>query len=98
MTHLNLTSLRQYKAEILAVCQKYHASNVRVFGSVARSEATETSDVDFLVDMPKSQSILRRVHLKLDLEEMLGCPVDVARADNLPELIAEQILQEACPL
>ncbi len=94
----NLTNLRQYRTEILALCQKYHASNIRVFGSVARNESIETSDVDFLVDMPKRQSILQRVHLKLDLEELLGCSVDVARADNLPELIAEQILKEACPL
>jgi uncharacterized protein len=98
MAGLNLTHLRQYKAEILASCQKYHASNIRVFGSVARNEATETSDVDFLVDMPKSQSILQRIHLKQDLEEILACHVDVVRADSLPDLIVEQVLQEACPL
>jgi len=94
----NFSALQQRKADILRICQKYQANNIRVFGSVVRNEATADSDVDFLVDLPKRQSILQRVHLKLDLEEMLGCRVDVARADSLPELIAEPILTEARPL
>jgi predicted nucleotidyltransferase len=43
--------LKAKRDEILRVCAKYGAYNVRVFGSVARSEADEQSDIDFLVEL-----------------------------------------------
>jgi len=96
--HWTFSALQQRKPDLLKICEKYQACHLRVFGSVARNEATETSDVDFLVEMPNSQSVLQRVHFKSDLEELLGCRVDLAKAESLPELIQAQVLQEARPL
>lgn len=64
--------LRKKRAEILAIAAKHGASNVRIFGSVARGEDTTTSDVDILVDMHGDRSLLDLVALKQDIEELLG--------------------------
>ncbi len=95
MTYLNLINLRQRKTEILALCQKYHASNVRVFGSVARGDNREDSDIDLLVEMPSQVSFLRLVSLHQELLDLLGRRVDVAIERNLPPLIREQVLRDA---
>jgi hypothetical protein len=95
MTHLNLIDLQQHKTEILALCQKYHASNVRVFGSVARGDHREDSDIDLLVEMPSQVSFLRLVSLHQALSDLLGRRVDIAIERNLPSLIREQALREA---
>jgi predicted nucleotidyltransferase len=95
MTHLNLINLQQRKTEILALCQKYHASNVRVFGSVARGDNREDSDIDLLVEMPSQVSFLRLVSLHQELLDLLGRRVDIAIERNLPPLIREQVLRDA---
>lgn len=95
MTHLNLTDLQQRKAEILALCQKYHASNIRIFGSVVRGDNREDSDIDLLVDMPSQMSFLRLVSLHQELLDLLGRRVDIAIERNLPPFIREQALREA---
>jgi hypothetical protein len=95
MAYLSLTELRQRKAEILALCQKYHASNVRVFGSVARGDNREDSDIDLLIEMPSQISFLRLVSLHQELFDLLGRRVDIAIERNLPPLIKEQTLRDA---
>lgn len=95
MTCLNFHELQQYKSQILALCQKYHASNVRVFGSVARGDNQAESDIDLLIDMPSHISFLRLVALHQELFELLGKKVDIAIERNLPPLIKEQVLQDA---
>ena len=64
--------------EILRLADKYGAFNVRVFGSVARGEATRTSDVDFLVDLRAGATIFDLIGLWQDLTELLECDVDVS--------------------
>ncbi|TVQ51321.1 MAG: DNA polymerase subunit beta [Spirulina sp. DLM2.Bin59] len=96
---LTLDQLRHHqRAAILQIATKYHGLNVRVFGSIARGEATETSDVDFLVDLPADQSLLKRIALQQELEDLLGCPVDVVKPSNLRASIRERVLQEAIAL
>ncbi|MGH2586706.1 MAG: nucleotidyltransferase family protein [Dehalococcoidia bacterium] len=73
------------------------ASNVRVFGSVARGEAGIGSDVGFLVDMEPGRTVLDLSELILDLEEMLGRNVDVVEI-RWPSPTAERIEREAVPL
>lgn len=51
--------LQNQRPQILEIAAKYNASNVRVFGSVVRGENTPNSDVDFLVEMPPGQSLLK---------------------------------------
>lgn len=94
-----LDELLQAKREdILQTARKYGAYNVRVFGSVARGEADEKSDIDLLVDMEKERSLLDLAGLLVDLEELLGCKVDVVPEDSLRERIRGRVLKEAVML
>ncbi|MBD1823875.1 nucleotidyltransferase family protein [Cyanobacteria bacterium FACHB-DQ100] len=89
--------LADKREEILAIARKHKAFNIRVFGSVSRGEANAESDVDFLVEM-KNHSLLDRIALIQDLEDVLGRKVDVALPENLHELIRDRVLKEAVPL
>lgn len=83
------------KQKILTICAKYGGYNVRIFGSYARGEATEKSDLDLLMDIKKGKSLLNRIALKQELEDFLGIKVDIAKPNNLHEIIKKQVLQEA---
>ncbi len=87
--------LHEKREDILRIATHYGALNVRVFGSVARGEATTDSDVDFLVELSPESTLLDYIALIQDWEELLGCAVDVAEPDNLHEEIREQVLREA---
>lgn len=95
---LTLADVRAYRAEILALIGKYHASNIRVFGSVARGEASLESDVDFLVDFAPNYSLLDHAGLLVDLRDLLNCPVDVVNAPFLREEYREFVICEAVAL
>ena len=69
--------LRESREEILAIAAEHGASNVRVFGSVARGDAGPDSDVDILVDLEENRSILDLGGLLMDLQDLLGVNVDV---------------------
>jgi hypothetical protein len=71
---------------------------VRVFGSVARGEAREDSDVDFLVELEPKRGLFDYIALMQDLAELLGRKVDVAEPETLHELIREKVLQSAVAL
>lgn len=70
----------------------------RIFGSVARGEADEQSDVDFLVEFEPGTSLLTHSGLIVALEDLLGRKVDVAPEKTLKERIRKRILLEARPL
>lgn len=84
--------------DILHAAAKYGASNIRIFGSVARGEADEQSDLDLLVDMDNKCTLLHLAGLHIELEELLGCKVDVVTEEGLRDRIREHILQEAIEL
>jgi predicted nucleotidyltransferase len=90
--------LKAKREEILRVCAKYGAYNVRVFGSVARSEADERSDIDFLVEMEPGRSLFDLGGLQQELEQLLGCRVDVVTERGLEGRVRDQVLSEAVPL
>lgn len=90
--------LKRRREEILRIAARHGASNVRVFGSVARGEAGPESDIDILVDLEKGRSLLDHAALKIDLEQLLKRPVDVATERGLRPWIREHVLQEAIPL
>jgi predicted nucleotidyltransferase len=90
--------LKAKREEILRVCAKYGAHNVRVFGSVARGEADELSDIDFLVELEPGRSLFDLGGLQYDLERLLGCRVDVVTERGLNPRIRERVLREALPL
>jgi hypothetical protein len=88
-------NLQAKQQKILEIAAKYGASNIRVFGSYARGEETADSDLDLLMDIEPGISLLDRIALTKELEDLLGIKVDIAKPENLHELIREQILQEA---
>lgn len=83
------------RQEIINLAGRYGASNIRIFGSVARKEAGPESDIDFLVDLEPGRSLLDLSGLLLDLQTMLGQKVDVVTENGLHWYIREKILAEA---
>ena len=97
----SLESLWARRDDILGIAIRHGAHNVRVFGSVARGEATEHSDVDLLVSTTEHTSPWFPAGLKLDLEQLLGRRVDVVAEDGLYWLywlLRQRILRESRPL
>jgi len=74
------------------------AKNVRVFGSLARGEGREGSDLDLLVTLSERRSLLDLVGLKQDVEDLLHRPVDVVTERALSPYLRERVLSEAVPL
>jgi hypothetical protein len=90
--------LREKRDEIHRIAAKHGARNVRVFGSAARGEAGEDSDIDILVDTGPETSSWFPAGLVLDLEEILGCKVEVVTEKGLNPHLKERVLEEALPL
>jgi uncharacterized protein len=86
------------REDILRIAAKYGVRNVRLFGSRARGDARSDSDVDFLVDMPSGCSLLDVGRLMMDLQDVLGCKVDVVEPEGLHWYIRDRVLKEAVPL
>lgn len=99
-TPITLEALRRRREEILALAERYGAYNVRVFGSVARGEATPESDVDLLISAREGVSMFDLVGLWLDLQELLGRDVSlVTDDDDLDDTrFIQSILRDAVPL
>ena len=90
--------LQSKREEILSIAAHYGAYNVRVFGSIARGEADEQCDIDLLVSMEKGRSLFDLGGLLADLEDLLGCNVDVVTEDGLRDRIRNRVLKEAIAL
>lgn len=95
---MNLEYLYQQREIILQIASRYGASNIQIFGSVARQENTSESDIDFLVELDAQRTLLDQIALIQALEDLLGCRVDVVEPVCLHEEIRSQVLQEAIPL
>jgi hypothetical protein len=90
--------LAQKRGEILEIAAKYHVENIRVFGSAAGGEMEPGSNIDFLVKMQSDWSPFDLTRLKRELQQTLGCPVDVIREAALPPSAREQACREAAPV
>ena len=95
---VSLNSIMDRRGEILQLAAKHGATNVRVFGSVVRGQAGEGSDVDVLVRLDDDRSLLDHIALMQDLEDLLGCHVDVVEDRALHRLIRDRVLSEAVQL
>lgn len=94
-----LADLRARREEILALAERHKATNVRVFGSVARGEADPGSDVDFLVTYQKGASLYDVAGLFVDLQELLGVAVDVVEDHaGLSDRFRRRIVKDVVPL
>lgn len=91
----NLIQLKKYRTQILSLAEQRGAYNVRVFGSVARGEETEYSDIDFLVMFESQCSLFDQGGLLADLEDLLGCHVDILSERALRPHFKDRVLKEA---
>ena len=90
--------LESKREEILKLAGRYGASNLRLFGSVARGDDNDNSDVDILLLLEPGRSLLDHAALKIELETLLGRPVDIATEKGLKPKFRDRILREAIPL
>lgn len=95
---ITLEDLRHYRADIIKLAQQRGAFNVRVFGSLAQGEATEQSDVDFLVTFREGSNIFDQVGLWQDLQDLLGCSVDLLADHPSAGPITAMAREAAIPL
>jgi len=95
---MTIDDLRARREEILRIAAKHGAHNVRIFGSVARGDAREDSDVDVLVDMELGRSLFDLGGLLTDLQSLLAREVDVITAKGLKQRIRDRVLREAVTL
>ncbi len=99
MSPVNVKKLLEENREaIIDLAAKHGARDLRLFGSVARGDASGKSDIDILVKMEAGRSLLDLTALVLDLQDLLGVKVDVVSEDGLYWLLRRRILKEAVPL
>ena len=86
------------RTEILALAERHGVQDVRVFGSMARGDADDASDVDLLVSLPSGRTGLALGGLLMDVQRLLGRRVDVLTEGSLHPEIRDRVLREAQPL
>ena len=91
-------TIRQHRDAILAIARRYGASDIRVFGSVARGDTTESSDLDLIVRFEPDRSLFDHGGLLMDLQDLLGVKVDVFSEGGMRERFSDHVMREAVPL
>ena len=94
----NKADILRRREEIVALARRYGATDVRLFGSVARGDSDESSDVDFLVRFEPGRSLLDQGGLLMELREMLGVDVDVLSEGALSGRFGQIVRGEAVPV
>lgn len=84
--------------EIIAVAERYGATDVRIFGSVARGESTEDSDLDLIVCFEPGRSLFDHGGLLMDLQDLLGVKVDVISENGIRNRWRKHLMDEGVPL
>jgi uncharacterized protein len=88
----------KYRQEIIGIAKRYGASDIRIFGSVARGDASDSSDVDFVVRFEPGRSLFDQGGMLMDLRQLLGVPVDLVSEGALTGRFGQIVHQEAVPL
>ena len=88
------TNIEEIKKKILPILKDYRVKKIGLFGSYARGEIKENSDIDILIEIEKDISLLDFVGLKQEIEEALGKKVDLVEYDTIKPLLRERILSE----
>ncbi len=92
---ITIEMLRRRREEILAIAARYGVRTIRVFGSIARGDASPGSDVDFVVEFEPGRSLLDHGGLIMDLQDALGCKVDVVSARGLRDRMRARVDAES---
>jgi uncharacterized protein len=91
-------ALRRHRDTIRRVVESHRSANARVLGSVQRGEDTEQSDLDILVDLMPQTSLFDIGAIQMELQELLGVPVDVLTLAALPERFRAAVIAQAEPI
>jgi predicted nucleotidyltransferase len=91
-------ALAKHRDKVLEIIARYPVSNPRVFGSVASGEDTEESDLDLVIDVHGAFSYFDMAKLALELEELLGCEVDLGTARSLKPFVAASVAADLRPI
>ena len=91
-------ALAHHRDQLLAVVHRHGGVNPRIFGSVARGDDADGSDLDLLIDCRPGTGYLTLARLQAEAEEVLGVPVDLHTAGGLKARIRASVLAEARPL
>jgi uncharacterized protein len=91
-------ALAAHREEALAIIAKYPVSNPRIFGSVARGEDVEGSDLDIIVHPENSVTYFDLARLTLELEALLNCKIDLGEDIAVKEYVRKNIFSDARPL
>ena len=92
---MNIDQVTSKRNEIEQIARRHGATNIRIVGSIVRGDADQNSDIDFLVDLEHGRSLLDLGGLLMDLQTLLGRPVDVVTEKGLRPRIRERVLREA---
>jgi predicted nucleotidyltransferase len=87
--------LRDRRDEIFRIASGHGGRDLKVFGSWARGEARPGSDIDILLKLDPGRSLLDLIAIEQDLEDLLGCKVDVLTEASISPYIREQVLKDA---
>ena len=98
MNMVSLNDVKNQKDKILELAEKHGVRNIRVFGSFARGEAGEGSDLDLLVNMDADRSLLDRIGFMHEVEDLLHIKVDVVNENALHHFIRESVINEGVSL
>jgi uncharacterized protein len=88
-------ALEQNREAVRALVAHYRVTNPRVFGSTARNEDREGSDLDLLVDAPPGTTLFDLSGLQIELERLLGLPVDVRTPQDISKRFRDRVLESA---
>lgn len=84
--------------KIIKIAKNYGALKVSLFGSYARGDAQESSDIDVLVELESGRSLFDLIQLERELKETLGLEVDVFTPNSLHPRIRNRIMKERVPV
>ena len=89
------TRITNNKVQILSLANQHGIKSMKIFGSMARGDASETSDADFLVEMEDGYDLFDLGHCLMELQDLLHCKVDMVTREALHPRIRKNILKEA---
>lgn len=95
MHRLNQDHVLQQIALHRSELEQMGVTSLRLFGSVARNEATEESDLDFLVEFEKTPSLFELFEVQFFLEDLFSCQVDLGMEQSLREHLRQPVLKDA---
>ena len=90
--------IQQHQQTIKDLAQQFGIKNLRVFGSIAKGQDNENSDLDLLVEASPTTKLFDICGLQIELEELLNLKVDVVTDNSLPPKFKEEVMQYAIPL